>query len=90
MGWFNPWPRRVVNNLKIIRITIQKAGSFSRDAALASDAFFPFRDSIDQIASTRINAIIQPGGSIRDAEVIAACDEHNIAMVFTGIRCFNH
>ncbi len=79
-----------VSRIDSVRIAIQKAGSFSRDAALASDAFFPFRDSIDQIASTRINAIIQPGGSIRDAEVIAACDEHNIAMVFTGIRCFNH
>lgn len=79
-----------VSRIDSVRIAIQKAGSFSRDAALASDAFFPFRDSIDQIASTRINAIIQPGGSIRDAEVIAACDEHNIAMVFTRIRCFNH
>lgn len=79
-----------LSRINSVRIAIQKAGSFSRDAVLASDAFFPFRDSIDQIASTPINAIIQPGGSIRDAEVIAACDEHNIAMVFTGIRCFNH
>ncbi|HIM84126.1 MAG TPA: bifunctional phosphoribosylaminoimidazolecarboxamide formyltransferase/IMP cyclohydrolase, partial [Candidatus Marinimicrobia bacterium] len=57
---------------------------------LASDAFFPFRDSIDQIAETGIKAVIQPGGSIRDEEVIEACDEHGIAMVFTGARCFKH
>lgn len=59
-------------------------------AVLASDAFFPFRDSIDAIAEHGITAIIQPGGSRRDDEVIAACDEHGIAMVFTGKRCFYH
>jgi phosphoribosylaminoimidazolecarboxamide formyltransferase/IMP cyclohydrolase len=79
-----------VSRIDSVRIAIQKAGNFLHSAVLASDAFFPFRDSIDLIANTRINAIIQPGGSIRDAEVIAACDGHNIAMVFTGIRCFNH
>ncbi|MBA7620065.1 Bifunctional purine biosynthesis protein PurH [subsurface metagenome] len=57
---------------------------------LASDGFFPFQDSIDEAAKARVSAIIQPGGSIRDKEVIAACNEHNIAMVFTRIRHFRH
>ncbi len=57
---------------------------------LASDGFFPFRDSIDEAAKAKISAIIQPGGSIRDREVIKVCNEHNIAMVFTGIRHFRH
>lgn len=59
-------------------------------AALASDAFFPFRDGVDAAASAGIKCIIQPGGSIRDEEVIKACDEHGIAMVFTGTRHFRH
>ncbi|MFQ6111693.1 MAG: bifunctional phosphoribosylaminoimidazolecarboxamide formyltransferase/IMP cyclohydrolase, partial [Nitrospinota bacterium] len=59
-------------------------------AALASDAFFPFRDSIDLAAEAGIRAIIQPGGSRRDAEVIAAAEEHGIAMLFTGVRHFRH
>jgi phosphoribosylaminoimidazolecarboxamide formyltransferase / IMP cyclohydrolase len=57
---------------------------------LASDAFFPFRDGLDEAAKHGITAVIQPGGSMRDAEVIAAADEQNIAMVFTGIRHFKH
>ena len=57
---------------------------------LASDAFFPFRDSIDAISGSGIRAVIQPGGSIRDQEVIDACNEYNIAMLFTGQRCFKH
>ena len=56
----------------------------------ASDAFFPFRDNIDMLASYGVTAIIQPGGSIRDDESIQACDEHGIAMVFTGHRHFRH
>jgi AICAR transformylase/IMP cyclohydrolase PurH len=59
-------------------------------AVLSSDGFFPFRDSIDQCAEAGIAAIIQPGGSLRDYEVIEACNEHGIAMVFTGERCFSH
>lgn len=59
-------------------------------AALASDAFFPFRDAIDHAAATGVKAVIQPGGSIRDDEVIAAADEHGIAMVFVGMRHFRH
>ena len=57
---------------------------------MASDAFFPFRDGIDFAAKAGITAIIQPGGSMRDDEVIAAANEHNMAMVFTGMRHFRH
>ena len=59
-------------------------------SVLASDAFFPFRDGLDEAAKHGITAVIQPGGSVRDAEVIAAADEHGLAMVFTGIRHFRH
>lgn len=79
-----------VYSAKIAQI---KAADESLDVAgsvMASDAFFPFRDSIDAAAEAGVTAIIQPGGSIRDEEVIAAADEHNIAMVFTGIRHFRH
>jgi len=57
---------------------------------LGSDAFFPFRDGIDEAARAGITAIIQPGGSVRDAEVIEAADEHGISMIFTGLRHFKH
>ena len=57
---------------------------------MASDAFFPFRDGIDNAALSGVTSIIQPGGSIKDEEVIEAADEHNIAMMFTGIRHFRH
>ncbi len=66
------------------------AGHPTAGAALGSDAFFPFRDGIDQAAEAGVRAIVQPGGSVRDAEVIAAADEHDIAMVFTGVRLFRH
>ena len=56
----------------------------------ASDAFFPFRDGLDVVAAAGVRAVIQPGGSVRDSEVIAAADEHGIAMVFTGERHFRH
>ena len=58
--------------------------------SMASDAFFPFRDGIDTAAEAGIKAVIQPGGSMRDDEVIAAANEHGIAMVFTGVRHFRH
>ena len=61
-----------------------------KGSVMASDAFFPFRDGIDAAAAAGITAVIQPGGSMRDDEVIAAADEANIAMVFTGIRHFRH
>jgi phosphoribosylaminoimidazolecarboxamide formyltransferase/IMP cyclohydrolase len=59
-------------------------------SVLASDAFFPFRDGIDEAARHGITAVIQPGGSVRDEEVIAAANEHGLAMVFTGVRHFKH
>jgi phosphoribosylaminoimidazolecarboxamide formyltransferase/IMP cyclohydrolase len=57
---------------------------------VASDAFFPFRDGLDVLARAGAKAVIQPGGSVRDDEVIAAADEHGVAMVFTGVRHFRH
>ena len=66
------------------------AGHETRGASLGSDAFFPFRDGVDQVAEAGVAAIVQPGGSVRDAEVIAAADEHDITMVFTGVRLFRH
>ena len=57
---------------------------------MASDAFFPFRDGIDSAAAAGISAVIEPGGSVRDDEVIAAANEHGLAMVFTGMRHFRH
>jgi phosphoribosylaminoimidazolecarboxamide formyltransferase/IMP cyclohydrolase len=59
-------------------------------SVMASDAFFPFRDGLDSAAELGIRAVIQPGGSLRDAEIIAAADERGIAMVFTGMRHFRH
>jgi phosphoribosylaminoimidazolecarboxamide formyltransferase/IMP cyclohydrolase len=71
-------------------IAIRKAGARSAGAVLASDAFFPFRDNVDAAARAGIVAIVQPGGSVRDEESIAACDEHGIAMLMTGVRHFRH
>jgi len=73
-----------------VEIAIEKAGDRSNGSILASDAFFPFPDSIHRAAKAGIIAIIQPGGSRKDAEVIAACDEHRIPMIFTGQRHFRH
>jgi phosphoribosylaminoimidazolecarboxamide formyltransferase/IMP cyclohydrolase len=74
-------------------IAIMKAQEEKLDlkgAAMASDAFFPFRDGIDLAAQHGISAVIEPGGSMRDAEVIAAADEHGMTMAFTGMRHFRH
>jgi phosphoribosylaminoimidazolecarboxamide formyltransferase/IMP cyclohydrolase len=73
-----------------VRLARMKANTPTRGAALASDAFFPFRDGIDVAAEGGVTAVIQPGGSVRDAEIIAAADEHGMAMIFTGIRHFRH
>ena len=75
---------------KIAALKAEEAGLVVPGSAMASDAFFPFRDGIDAAASAGIRAVIQPGGSMRDAEVIAAADEHDLAMVFTGVRHFRH
>jgi phosphoribosylaminoimidazolecarboxamide formyltransferase/IMP cyclohydrolase len=68
----------------------RQAGHDVHGSALGSDAFFPFRDGVDQAAEAGVRAIIQPGGSVRDAEVIEAADEHGIAMILTGQRQFRH
>ncbi|WP_417777347.1 bifunctional phosphoribosylaminoimidazolecarboxamide formyltransferase/IMP cyclohydrolase [Stutzerimonas xanthomarina] len=79
-----------VNSARIAAIKAEHAGLPVPGAVMASDAFFPFRDGIDNAAKVGITAVIQPGGSMRDAEVIAAADEAGIAMVFTGMRHFRH
>ncbi len=79
-----------VNSARIAAIKAEHAGLEVKGAAMASDAFFPFRDGIDNAAAAGITAVIQPGGSIRDEEVIQAADEAGIAMVFTGMRHFRH
>jgi phosphoribosylaminoimidazolecarboxamide formyltransferase/IMP cyclohydrolase len=79
-----------VNSARIAAIKAEHAGLQVRGSVMASDAFFPFRDGIDSAAQAGIAAVIQPGGSMRDEEVIAAADEHGMAMVFTGMRHFRH
>ncbi|AJE04213.1 bifunctional phosphoribosylaminoimidazolecarboxamide formyltransferase/IMP cyclohydrolase [Geobacter pickeringii] len=79
-----------VNSARIAAIKAEHAGLEVKGGVMASDAFFPFRDGIDNAAAAGITAVIQPGGSMRDAEVIAAADEHGMAMVFTGMRHFRH
>ena len=79
-----------VYSARIAGIKAADAGLVVEGSVMASDAFFPFRDGLDASAEAGITAVIQPGGSMRDAEVIAAADEHGIAMVFTGVRHFRH
>lgn len=73
-----------------VRLAVAKANTPLKGTVVASDAFFPFRDGIDEAAQAGATAVIQPGGSIRDEEVVKAADEHNIAMIFTGLRHFRH
>lgn len=80
---------RVVSS-RIAGIKADDAGLIVPGAVMASDAFFPFRDGLDAAAEAGISAVIQPGGSMRDDEVIAAADDNGIAMVFTGMRHFRH
>ena len=79
-----------VSRVDAVHMALKKGGENVKGAVLASDAFFPFRDSIDAIKESGITTIIQPGGSIRDQEVIDACNEYGFAMIFTGTRCFKH
>ena len=79
-----------VISAQIAGIKAEEAGLVVPGSVMASDAFFPFRDGIDAAAEAGITAVIQPGGSMRDNEVIAAADEHGMAMVFTGVRHFRH
>jgi len=83
----------LTSRVDALKHAIAKAKEFNKDlkgAVVASDAFFPFRDSVDLACAEGITAFIQPGGSIRDKEVIEAADEHGAAMVFTGMRHFRH
>ena len=82
-----------MNRVDSVRIAAMRAARFNlplQNSVLASDAFFPFRDNIDEAAKFGISAVIQPGGSVKDSEVIQAANEHNLAMVFTGARHFKH
>ena len=79
-----------VYSAKIAGIKAVDEGLEVRGSVLASDAFFPFRDGIDAAAEAGVSAVIEPGGSMRDDEVVAAADEHGLAMVFTRMRHFRH
>jgi phosphoribosylaminoimidazolecarboxamide formyltransferase/IMP cyclohydrolase len=79
-----------IDSVRIAAMRAERTELALKNSVLASDAFFPFRDGVDEAAKYGITAIIQPGGSMRDEETIAAADEHNLAMVFTGIRHFKH
>jgi phosphoribosylaminoimidazolecarboxamide formyltransferase/IMP cyclohydrolase len=79
-----------VDSARIASIKAQNAGLTLSESVIASDAFFPFRDGLDVVVNAGARAIIQPGGSVRDDEVVAAADEHGVAMVFTGVRHFRH
>ena len=79
-----------MNRLESSKIAASLAGEKAKGAVLASDAFFPFADGLEAAAACGVSAVVQPGGSIRDDEVIAAADRLGIAMMFTGIRHFKH
>jgi phosphoribosylaminoimidazolecarboxamide formyltransferase/IMP cyclohydrolase len=79
-----------IDSARIAAIKAQHAGLAIAGSVVASDAYFPFRDGLDAVIDAGAAAVIQPGGSMRDAEVIAAADERGIAMVFTGVRHFRH
>jgi phosphoribosylaminoimidazolecarboxamide formyltransferase/IMP cyclohydrolase len=78
------------NRVDAVRLACLRAGERANGAVAASDAFFPFRDGPDALAAAGVSLIVQPGGSVRDGESIAAANEHGIAMVFTDIRHFRH
>ncbi len=78
------------SRVEAVRIAARRAGEDAKGAIMVSDAFFPFRDSIDTASEIGIKSIVQPGGSIRDEEVIVAANEHNMSMLFTGVRLFRH
>jgi phosphoribosylaminoimidazolecarboxamide formyltransferase/IMP cyclohydrolase len=79
-----------IDSTKIAGIKAQNAGLSLTDSIVASDAFFPFRDGVDELAKYGAKCVIQPGGSLRDKEVIEAADEHGLVMIFTKIRHFKH
>jgi len=79
-----------MSRIDSVHLAGRKAGERARGSVLASDAFFPFDDNVKAAAAFGVTALVQPGGSVRDADSIAACDEHGLAMVFTGVRHFRH
>jgi phosphoribosylaminoimidazolecarboxamide formyltransferase/IMP cyclohydrolase len=79
-----------VDAVNVAVMKARAAGVGIGGSAAASDAFFPFRDGLDAVAAAGATSVVHPGGSVRDAEVIAAADEHGLAMVFTGRRHFRH
>jgi phosphoribosylaminoimidazolecarboxamide formyltransferase / IMP cyclohydrolase len=79
-----------MSRVDAVKVAVMKATASLTGSVAASDAFFPFRDGLDEVAAAGATAVVQPGGSVRDAEVIAAADEHGMTMVFTGIRHFRH
>jgi phosphoribosylaminoimidazolecarboxamide formyltransferase/IMP cyclohydrolase len=79
-----------MSRVDAVHIAARKAGERAKGAVLASDAFFPFPDGVENAIAAGVRAILQPGGSVRDDEVIAACDKHGVPMVFTGVRHFRH
>jgi len=79
-----------VDSAKIAVLRAATHGLDLRGSAVASDAFYPFRDGVDEAAKAGAKSVIQPGGSIKDDEVIAAANEHGMAMIFTGMRHFRH
>ena len=79
-----------MNRVDSVHLAVRRAGDRARGAVLGSDAFFPFPDGVEAAAEAGVTAIIQPGGSVRDDEVIAAADRWGMAMVFTGERHFRH
>ena len=79
-----------MSRVDAVKIVIMKSEGRSKGSYLASDAFFPFKDGVDEAAQAGVTAIIQPGGSKQDEEVIESANEHNLIMVFTGVRCFKH
>ena len=78
------------SRVESVRLAVSKAGETAKGSVLGSDAFFPFRDGVDIALNAGITAVVQPGGSVRDAETIAACNEHGAALVITGMRHFRH
>jgi phosphoribosylaminoimidazolecarboxamide formyltransferase/IMP cyclohydrolase len=78
------------SRVESVRLAVAKAGDAANGAVLGSDAFFPFRDGVDTALKAGITAIVQPGGSVRDADTVAACDEQGAALIFTGVRHFRH
>ena len=79
-----------MNRVRSVRLAVEQAGEHAKGAALASDAFFPFPDGPEVAAEAGVTAIIQPGGSVKDADTVAVCDKFGIALVLTGVRHFRH